>query len=33
MSGEFYKDLFNTMHEKECKDKSKSEMKKIYKRF
>nr|DAX93306.1 MAG TPA: hypothetical protein [Caudoviricetes sp.] len=29
MSGEFYKGLFNTMHEKECKDKSKSEMKNI----
>lgn len=29
MSGEFYKDLFNTIHEEECKDKSKSEMKNI----
>lgn len=29
MSGEFYKDLFHTIHEEECKDKSKSEMKNI----
>lgn len=33
MSGKFYKDLFNTIHEEECKDKSKSEMKKYIKDF
>lgn len=33
MSGEFYKDLFNIMHEKECKNVSKREMKDYIKNY